>query len=146
LLPAVDAAPETAAAAHPASGQLTGSETVLLVEDEPAVRTVLGVALRDQGYRVLEADNGRAALRLCQDHAGPIHLALVDLIMPEMGGQDLIRQLAPRYPHLKACYISGYTEQPVDLQKLPGVTTRFLQKPFASDALLRTLRELLDGR
>lgn len=145
LLPAVDQAVAESSPEQPAAGPLTGTETILLAEDEPAVRQVVQAALRSKGYRVLEAEHGRAALTVCRNHGGPIHLAVVDLVMPELGGRDLVRALAPRYPNLKVLYMSGYTDQPVELQESPAVRMAFLQKPFSSDLLLRTVQDLLDG-
>jgi len=144
LLPAVRQVVDDLGMEKPSDGPLTGTETILLAEDESAVRQVLHAALGAKGYQVLEAENGQAALQVCRDHAGPIHLAIVDLVMPMLGGQGLVRQLAPRYPNLKILYMSGYTDQPVDLQELPDVKKAFLQKPFSSEVLLRTVRGLLD--
>nr|MBI3611828.1 response regulator [Nitrospirota bacterium] len=145
LLPAVEQAAETAGPERPATDLLTGSDTILLVEDEPEVRKLLAATLRAKGYQVLEAEDGQAALRLCHGHVGPVHLAAVDLVMPEMGGRDLIRHLIVRYPNLKVLYMSGYTDEPVDLQELPDSIKAFMQKPFSSEVLLRTVRDLLDG-
>ena len=145
LLPAVVQTTDDLGLEKPSDGPLTGSETILLAEDEPAVRQVLQTALRAKGYRVLEAENGQAALRLCQSHVGPVHLAVVDLVMPEMGGRDLVRHLIVRYPNLKVLYMSGYTDQPVDLQEQPDLIKAFLQKPFSSEVLLRAVRGLLDA-
>ncbi|MDE3223883.1 MAG: response regulator [Nitrospirota bacterium] len=144
LLPAVDKAMDAVGQDLSSAGPLSGTETILVAEDEPAVRKVLHAALSAKGYRVLEAADGRAALQVCQDRSGPIHLAVVDLVMPGMGGLDLIRHLVPRYPNLKVVYMSGYTDQPVDLQDLPHLAKAFLQKPFSSDVFLRTVRNLLD--
>lgn len=145
LLPAVDQAVAESSPEQPEAGPLTGTETILVAEDEPAVRQVVQAALRSKGYRVLEAEHGRAALTVCRSHGGPIHLAVVDLVMPELGGRDLVRELALRYPNLKVLYMSGYTDQPVELQESPAVRMAFLQKPFSSDLLLRTVQDLLDG-
>ncbi len=145
LLPAVVQAVDDLGMEKPADGPLMGTETILLAEDEPAVRQVLHAALRAKGYQVLEAEDGQAALQVCRDHAGPIHLAVVDLVMPMLGGQGLVRHLAPRYPNLKILYMSGYTDQPVDLHELPAASKAFLQKPFSSEVLLRAVRGLLDA-
>ena len=144
LLPAVAKAGDDSGFEKAAAGPLAGTETILIAEDEPAVRKLLHAALSAQGYRVLDAEDGQAALRVCRDHAGAIHLAVVDLVMPTLGGQGLVRQLVPRYPNLKILYMSGYTDHPVDLQELPDVQKAFLQKPFSSEVLLRTVRGLLD--
>ncbi|TAJ09345.1 MAG: response regulator [Nitrospirae bacterium] len=144
LLPAVVQAADELSPEKSSTGPLTGTETILIAEDELAVRKVLRAALREKGYRVLEAEDGQAALQVCRDHAGPIHLAVVDLVMPTLGGQALVQRLVPRYPNLKVLYMSGYTDQPVDLRELSDANRAFLQKPFSSDLLLRTVRSLLD--
>ncbi|MDE3035844.1 MAG: response regulator, partial [Nitrospirota bacterium] len=119
LLPEVGQVLDESASQPSAVGPLTGTETILIAEDEPAVRKLLQGALQAKGYRVLEAADGQAALQVCQDHSGPIHLAVIDLVMPGMGGRDLIRRLVPRHPNLKILYMSGYTDQPVDLEDRP---------------------------
>ncbi|MDE3118799.1 MAG: response regulator [Nitrospirota bacterium] len=145
LLPEVGQVLDESASQPSAVGPLTGTETILIAEDEPAVRKLLQGALQAKGYRVLEAADGQAALQVCQDHSGPIHLAVIDLVMPGMGGRDLIRRLVPRHPNLKILYMSGYTDQPVDLEDRPDSVKGFLQKPFPPDVLLRAVRERLDA-
>lgn len=122
----------------------TGRESILLVEDEPAVRTLIGSILRQQGYEVLEAPHGDEALRLIQETRHPIHLLVTDLVMPHLGGKDLAQCLAVRRPGMKVLYISGYLDDA--LLKREGVTasTTFLRKPFTSEVLCGKIREVLD--
>jgi two-component system, cell cycle sensor histidine kinase and response regulator CckA len=116
-----------------------GSETILLVEDEPAVRGLFAQALRQEGYTVLEARNGAEALNVFDDVQGAIDLLLTDIRMPFLGGAELAAALLERRPDLRMLYISGYAAT-VQL----GPTARLLQKPFVRADLLRAVREMLD--
>jgi two-component system cell cycle sensor histidine kinase/response regulator CckA len=135
------AAPEKAV--H--SGPLTGAETILLVEDEARVRKLIVDVLTARGYGVLEATRGEEALRLCKLHRGDIDLAVVDVVMPEISGPDLVRQLAPMRPRMNVLYISGYTDEAIVHHGIPESGAAFLQKPFLPDALARKVREVLDA-
>jgi len=122
-----------------------GSETVLLVEDEPLVRDLAHRILSQQGYKVLEAANGEEALRVAHEHGGEeIHLLLTDVVMPQMGGKDLADQLKIPRPDIKVLYTSGYTDNAIVHHGVlePGI--HFLQKPFSSNALSHKVREVLD--
>jgi two-component system, cell cycle sensor histidine kinase and response regulator CckA len=136
------AAPENAAHAGP----LTGIETILLVEDEARVRKLIVDVLTARGYRVLEATRGEEAIRLCKMHHGEIHLAVVDVVMPEISGPELVRQIAPLRPGTNVLYISGYTDEAIVHHGIPESGAAFLQKPFLPDALARKVREVLDAR
>src|SRR5205814_802533 len=92
---------------------LTGTETVLVVEDEDPVRELLRKILDEHGYTVLEARHGRDALLLAERYEQPIHLLVTDVVMPEMGGRELVEALAAVYPDLRVLYISGYTNDEV---------------------------------
>jgi two-component system, cell cycle sensor histidine kinase and response regulator CckA len=118
-----------------------GTETVLLVEDEEAVRSLSRRILQAKGYTVLEARNGREGLSVAQEYAGPIHLLLTDVIMPQMNGRELVDRLVPLRPELKTLFISGYTNQSIELE----ADRSFLQKPFTPSGLARKVREVLDG-
>lgn len=123
-----------------------GSETVLLVEDEASLRDVLRDTLEDGGYTVLLAGDGVAALQVADEHPGPIHLMVTDMIMPGMTGRDAAHALAQVRPQLRVLYVSGYTQQAVVGHGDFGPSTGFLAKPFTSAAFLRKCRELLDER
>lgn len=120
-------------------------ETVLLVDDEPAVRELIRVVLKMNGYRVLEAASGEEALQLIGSSPAPIHLILADVRMPGMTGQELTEQARQRNPEIKVLLVSGYTNEANfhEWASLRGVG--FLPKPFNVEALERAVREALDG-
>jgi PAS domain S-box-containing protein len=122
-----------------------GSETILLVEDEPSLQKLASAALRGYGYTVLEAPDSREALRLCETHPGPIHLLLADFILPGMRADELARRAARIRPETRVLYMSGYTDDALvrDGVLEPGVA--LLQKPFATSTLARRVREILDA-
>jgi PAS domain S-box-containing protein len=122
---------------------LQGSETLLLVEDEPAVRESAREFLRLNGYTVLEAENGNEALRAAREHTGPIHLMVTDVVMPNMGGAMLAEQLRVERPGMKVLFVSGYAEHTVLRHGEIDVTNQFLQKPFALRSLAQKVREVL---
>jgi two-component system, cell cycle sensor histidine kinase and response regulator CckA len=122
-----------------------GTETVLLVEDDAGVRGVAQVALRMHGYVVLEADSGSDAIRAAEEHAGPIHILLTDVVMPGMGGREVAGAVRARRPEIKVVYMSGYTDDAVVRHGIVEATDAFLQKPFAPLSLARKVRAVLDG-
>jgi signal transduction histidine kinase/CheY-like chemotaxis protein len=127
----------------PSASSLEGGETILLVEDEDPVRSLIGAALRRRGYQVLEAEGGKAAISLVRGHQGPIHLLLTDVVMPEMSGPQLLAVLERERPGLKVLYMSGYADsRPVP----PGLLEARprLQKPFRHSELLQKVRRALD--
>jgi len=123
---------------------MDGTETVLLAEDEAAVRAVARQSLERHGYTVLEAPSGEAALDLAQRYSGRIDLLLTDVVMPGMGGRALALRLAALRPELRTIYMSGYTDEAITRHGVldPGVA--YVQKPFSPDALVRKVREVLD--
>ncbi|MBY0524596.1 MAG: PAS domain-containing protein [Gemmataceae bacterium] len=131
-----------AATARPGKAP-TGSETILLVEDEDIVRNLARTVLQRAGYRVLVAADGVEALQVCEQHTGAIELLVTDVVMPQMNGRDLAERLTQKRPALKVLFMSGYTgfiNEPLAVPTRAG----FLQKPFAPDALARQVRSLLD--
>jgi PAS domain S-box-containing protein len=122
-----------------------GSETILVVEDEESVRELACEALRIHHYCVLEAANGREALLLCEQHKGPIHLLVTDVVLPHMSGRELVDQLACSRPEMQVLYTSGYTDSAMVHHGLLSISTNFLQQPFTVDALARKVREVLDA-
>jgi len=133
----------TSAPARPRSAP-GGTETILVVEDDPQIRALVRGVLDASGYTVLEAQRGDEAIRLGEEHADPIHLLLTDVVLPGMSGRDLAHQLAARHPELRALFMSGYTDQVVVEQGLVEPRAPFLQKPFTPEGLRRKLREVLD--
>jgi len=122
-----------------------GSETVLLVEDDPLVRDMANRLLEQQGYRVFEAANGKEALRVAHEHSGDrIHLLLTDVVMPQMGGKELADQLKIVRPEVKVLYSSGYTDDAIVHHGVLVPGTHFLQKPFSIKTLSHKVRDVLD--
>ncbi len=128
-----------------ADSQVYGRETILLVEDEPAVRGLVHEALRLHGYTVLVARHGIEALLTGAKHMGPIHLLLTDVVMPQMSGPEVAERLTAVRPDLKVLYMSGYPDHPVFSQGGVKRETAFLQKPFTPNVLTSKVREVLDG-
>jgi PAS domain S-box-containing protein len=122
----------------------SGTETVLLVEDDPAVREVAAYTLRQQGYTVLEATNGQEALHLVSECNEEIHLLLTDVVMPEMNGKVLADQIQSVRPNIKALFTSGYTDDAIVQHGVLKPDIAFISKPFLPSALARKVRETLD--
>jgi two-component system cell cycle sensor histidine kinase/response regulator CckA len=123
---------------------LTGSETVLLVEDEEALRQLGKEMLETYDYTVLLAGDGKAALEVARNHPEPIHLLMTDILMPRMGGIELAKRLSALRPDMKILYTSGYNDSGGSLsERVAGAS--YLQKPYAMEELARTVRELLDS-
>src|SRR5574341_1457167 len=145
-LPRVEATSQTPAERLAARTPAGGSETVLLVEDEKAVRTLARQSLEQFGYRVLESGSGQQALLLAQGYREPIDLLLTDVVMPGMSGRELAERLTRVRPGLRVLYTSGYTDSAIVHHGVldPGVA--YLPKPYTPDAVARKVRELLDAR
>jgi CheY-like chemotaxis protein len=123
-----------------------GSETILLVEDEPRVRKSIGTILERRGYRVLSAANPIEATKLWEKHYQEVGLLLTDLVMPGgMNGHELARQLQSAMPSLRVVYISGYSPEIAGQELHLQSGENFVQKPFVTDHLLETIRRSLDG-
>jgi CheY-like chemotaxis protein len=139
VAPLTDAAPAPATDAPPA----VGSGTVLVVEDEGELRDLATEVLGIAGYTVLSAGSPSAALDIANHHAGPIHLLLTDVVMPEMSGRDLADRLVRARPAMKILYMSGYTDDAIVHHGVLDPGTVLLQKPFTPDKLTRMVGDLL---
>ena len=120
-----------------------GTETVLVVEDEDAVRELVARILSVHGYKVLEAPNGGEALVICEKH-GNIDLLITDVVMPNMGGRELAERVGKMRPGVKVLYTSGYTDNAIVHQGVLDAGTPFIQKPYTVSALLAKVREVLE--
>lgn len=144
-LPRVDVPPEPAPRPGGGKEAWRGQETVLLVEDEPAVRALTKAVLTQAGYTVLEARRGEEALLIRQNHPGTIHLVLSDLVMPGLNGLELVRRLREETPGLRVLFMSGYTDAAIMNAGVLRPDVPFLSKPFTTEALLRGVRDALDA-
>jgi two-component system, cell cycle sensor histidine kinase and response regulator CckA len=121
-----------------------GKETILLVEDEEAVRNIAKLTLQSFDYNVLEAANGKDAIRLGEQHTQPIHLVVTDVVMPEVGGRQVAESLSASRPGIKILFVSGYTDDAVVRHGIFKSEVAFLQKPFTPMSLATKVREVLD--
>jgi CheY-like chemotaxis protein len=145
-LPRVDESFESTQPSKHAVAAIRGTETLLLAEDEEAVRELVAGFLRQNGYTVLEAKNGVEALLLAEQQDSTIHLLLTDLMMPKMGGWELAERLLAQRPELKVLYVSGYSEYAANQRAPKDWRGAFVQKPFSMDMLGRKVREVLEKR
>ena len=127
------------------AGAPGGTETILLVEDEDAVRSMVSKILKNKGYTVLEASQGNEALDICERTEGSINLMVTDVIMPHMSGRELAVRLAPMRPEMRVLYMSGYPDNTIVQHGVLEPGTAFLQKPFTINALELKVREVMDG-
>jgi len=124
---------------------LSGSETVLIVEDNDSLRNFAQKILYIYGYSTLNAKNGEDALRVCKEHNGPIHLLLTDVVMARMGGKEAAERLQPLYPRMKIIYMSGYTDNAIVHHGVLEPGLNFLEKPFTPKGLARKVRKALES-
>ncbi|PYP45955.1 MAG: hybrid sensor histidine kinase/response regulator [Gemmatimonadetes bacterium] len=143
-LPRVDAPVEPQAPAREAV-TVTGTETILVAEDDETLRPLAKGLLEKLGYTVLEAENAEQALGVAGAHAGPIHLLVADVVMPGASGRELARRLAQSRPETRVLYVSGYTDDAIVHHGMLEPGLNFLQKPFTPAALARKVREVLDA-
>lgn len=122
-----------------------GIETVLLVEDDESVRELAKMVLDGNGYNVLEAESGNVALLICEGYEETIHLLLTDVVMPEMSGLELAKQLETMHPEMRVLYMSGYTDNAIIHHGILSEGTNYIQKPFLPSALAKKIREVLDA-
>ncbi len=128
----------------PAQKPSRQAETVLVVEDEEIVRELVCTVLADDGYDVLCAPNGTEGLRLSDTHPGKIALMITDVVMPQMGGLELAREVTARRPETRVLYVSGYSEDDMSEQGILAADLEFLEKPFTPQALTRKVRAVLN--
>jgi CheY-like chemotaxis protein len=119
-------------------------ETVLLVEDEEAVRVVLARVLRTAGYTLLVARDGQEALELLAQHEGPLDLLLTDVVMPGLNGRELAERVAADRPDTKVLFMSGYTNDLVLREGISTAETHFIAKPYSRQDMLLKIRSVLD--
>jgi len=125
--------------------ELGGSETVLIVEDDDSLRKLARTVLKQNGYKVLEAENGEDALRVSETHDGSIELMITDVVMPKMSGKETAERLQLLYPQMKVIYMSGYTDDAIVHHGVLAPGLNFLEKPFTPENLARKVREVLDA-
>lgn len=143
-LPQVEASPTVAAVRAPSRELPRGTETILLVEDEKMVRDLVATLLEQSGYTVLRAGNGEEALQVAARHRGPLHLVLTDVVMPGIGGRELLERLSRERTGIQAVFMSGYTADTVVRHGVLENAVVFLQKPFRPEDLVRRVRDVLD--
>jgi CheY-like chemotaxis protein len=119
-------------------------EVVLVAEDEPMVRNIVARTLKDCGYTVLQAADGKEALKLLETANGQVNLIVADVVMPDMGGREMAAQVAQRWPRIPVLFTSGYTGLDVVRRGLLEEGREFVQKPLEPETLARKVRELVD--
>jgi CheY-like chemotaxis protein len=127
-----------------AAPALGGSETILVVEDRPEVRHYTEAALKSYGYQVLEAASAPEAVKMVEREQGPIHLVLTDVLMPDVGGEELAGQLEKLRPGIRVMFMSGYSGNVALLSGAWKAPVRFIQKPFGPEELAEKVREALE--
>ncbi|MCB0167613.1 MAG: response regulator, partial [Anaerolineae bacterium] len=126
--------------------KLSGSETILVVEDEETILDLIEVVLKQSGYDLITARDGQDAINKVQGLEGPIHLLLTDVVMPNLSGKDLSVEIRKRHPETKICFMSGYTDNAIVHHDILDENTNFIQKPFLPSFLLKKVREILDRK
>ena len=143
-LPRAEAPPPDHQSDGAGASATVGSETILLVEDEEEVRQLVAAMLEGLGYTILQARTGLDGLRVAETYTRPIHLVLADVVMPEMNGPHMVRQILVSHPEARVIYMSGYTDSGAVRQVLSEPDSVLLQKPVSPGVLARRIREMLD--
>jgi CheY-like chemotaxis protein len=144
-LPRIRDEAETAQDSEAPARPAMGSETILLVEDEEAVRALAAQSLEEQGYKVLESTSPEDAIEISRRYTEPIHLLLTDVVLPRISGRKIAEHLTPLRPGMKVLYMSGYTDDTILRAGVLEAGTAFLQKPFTPTSLAHRVREVLDA-
>ncbi|WP_425395588.1 PAS domain S-box protein [Aeoliella sp.] len=144
-LPQADSEPTVLTGDEPMTDAGQGSETILLVEDEESVRLLIRRILEQGGYTVMEASNGREALKIMEEYRDAIDLVVSDVVMPHLGGRQLAERIAAVRPDCKILFASGYTDDEMIRQGIQSHSFEFIRKPLTPDALLAKVREMLDA-
>ena len=129
----------------PPRPEYSGTETLLIVENEPAIRNLLQMALRKNGYTVLAAESAREALEIVRVHTGTIDLLITDVVMPDMNGPELVRELATIRPETRTLFMSGYLDDALGNHGVVPSHANFIQKPFSPRVIAQKVRDILDG-
>ena len=133
-------------AKHATKDAHSGSETILLAEDEDAIRTLARTVLTGAGYRVIEAKDGLEAIEICEYKNEPFHLIVTDVVMPRMSGPKAVERIMQLYPGIKVIFTSGYADDATLRHGMSGRTENFLAKPFKVETLLQKVRDVLDEK
>jgi two-component system, cell cycle sensor histidine kinase and response regulator CckA len=129
----------------PPPAEHSGTETLLIVENEPAIRNLLQMSLRKNGYTVLAAESAREALEIARGHLGAIDLLITDVVMPDMNGPELVKELAAIRPATRTLFMSGYMNDALGDQGVSPDHANFIQKPFSPRVIAQKVRDILDG-
>ncbi len=146
MLPAVSAKSKSDTASSSPVESSEGSETVLIVEDEAAVRAIASYSLQKIGYRVLTASDADEALRIAESVGGQVNLLATDVVLPDRSGRDLAVELLARFPRLRVLFLSGYTDDEVLKYGIEQSAVAFLQKPYTPEMLAQKIRGILDSQ
>jgi len=144
-LPQVKEPAEAPLSRRPQHDRVRGSETILLVEDDPAVRELVESLLAAQGYSVLVSQEPQDVATICEQHPERIHLLLTDLILPGVSGREIAKRVSSLRPDIKVLFMSGYTDDALIHSHGFDETFAFLQKPFSAVTLATKVREVLDA-
>ncbi|MBW2112935.1 MAG: PAS domain S-box protein [Deltaproteobacteria bacterium] len=145
-LPRADAEPKEKEEEKSPEHSLAGSETILVAEDDEALRKMAERMLEGYGYKVITAENGKEAMKIAESHDAPIHLLVTDVVMPGVSGRDLAEKLQEKVPEIKVLYMSGYTDNDIAHHGVLEKDVNFIQKPFTREGLATKVREVLDRK
>jgi two-component system, cell cycle sensor histidine kinase and response regulator CckA len=144
-IPKFESAPVHIAPFAEKTEKLTGTETILLVEDEPSILTLGKMMLEEYGYEVLAANTPQNAIDMAKKHKGDIHLLITDVVMPQMNGKELSQEICRHYPKIKLLFMSGYTANVIAHHGVLDKAVDFIEKPFSLTRLGKTVRKILEN-